>query len=50
MEWDKMTDEQKRNCYESYVQEIRSEWGDKADPVSFDEFNDEWTGYVYECL
>lgn len=50
MEWDEMTEEQKRNCYESYVLEIEDECDDNAKPISFEEFDAEWTGYIYECL
>ena len=50
MEWDEMTYEQKRDCYESYVQELKYEWGDEATPVPFEVFDIEWSGYIYDCV
>ena len=50
MEWDEMTEEQKRDCYERYVQELKYEWGDKAKPISFKEYDDEWSGYIYDYV
>lgn len=50
MEWDEMTEEQKRSCYESYVQELKDAWGDEAKPVSFEAFDSEWSGQIYESL
>ena len=50
MEWDEMTEEQKRDCYGSYVQELKDEWGDSAKPIYFEEFDAEWTGQIYECI
>ena len=36
MNWDDMTEEQKRNYYDSWVQELKYEWGDNAKPVLFE--------------
>lgn len=50
MNWDDMTEEQKRNCYDSWVQELKYEWGDNAKPVPFETFDKEWSGQFYEVL
>lgn len=49
MEWDEMTEEQKKNCYESYVEELKYEWGDNAKSISFEAFDKEWTGKYYDA-
>ena len=46
--YDDMTQDEKMTCYESYVSELKYEWGDNAVPMTFDEFNKEWEGYYYE--
>lgn len=48
MNFDDMTDEQKRNCYESYCGDIRYEWGDNAEVMSFEEFCKENDGFMYD--
>lgn len=50
MNWDDMTEEQKRNCYDSCVQELKYEWGDNAKPVPFETFDEEWSGQFYEVF
>ena len=50
MNWDDMTYEQKRNCYESWVQELKDEYGDNATPVPFETFDKEWSGQFYEVI
>ncbi len=50
MLWDDMTEEEKRNCYDSYVQELKYEWGDNAKPIPFEMFDIEWSGQIYVCV
>lgn len=50
MLWDEMTKEEKKACYDSYVEELKSEWGDDVKPIPFETFDEEWSGQVYECL
>ncbi len=50
MNWDDMTYEQKKNCYESWVQELKDEYGDNATPVPFEAFDQEWSGQFYEVI
>jgi hypothetical protein len=38
MTWKELTDEQKRDCYESYVSDIIYEHGDYAHYLSFEEW------------
>ena len=47
MLWDDLTEEQQLACYISYVEEFKNEWGDYAQPLSFDEFSYEWSGSIY---
>lgn len=47
MLWDDMTEEQQLACYTSYVEEFKNEWGDYAQPLSFEEFSYEWSGSIY---
>lgn len=50
MLWDELTKEEKRACYDSYVQEIKDEYGDKADFISFEDYDKDWTGFIYDIL
>ena len=50
MLWDKMTEEQKRACYDSWVEELKYEWGDRAKPIPFETFDEEWSGQEYDLL
>lgn len=38
MEWEKLTEEQKRECYKSYCGDMRYECGDKVKLMSYDEW------------
>ena len=41
MAWEELDDEQKKNCYESYVQDIIYENGDNAKVMEFDTWCEE---------
>ena len=38
MKWAELEDEQKKNCYESYVEDIRYENGDNAKVMTYEEW------------
>jgi len=38
MKWAELSEEQKKNCYDSYVGEMRYEWGDDAKVITYEEF------------
>ena len=38
MAFDKLTDEQKRECYKSYCEDVRYECGDRVTPMSYDDW------------
>lgn len=50
MLWDEMTKEQKRECYNNWVEELKSAYGDNAKPVPFEAFDEEWSGQEYDLL
>ena len=47
MLWDELTQEQKKECYISYCGDLYYEYGEKAKPISFEEFDKEWSGFIY---
>ena len=48
MLWDEMTQEQKETCYISYCWDLYFEYGEAAKPISFEEFDINWTGFEYD--
>ncbi len=48
MLWDELTEEEKRACYDSYVQETRDEFGDRTKVISFEDYDKDWTGFIYD--
>ena len=48
MLWDELTQEQKEGCYVSYYNDLFYEYGEKAKPISFEEFNKDWSGFEYD--
>jgi len=38
MKWEELSNEQKQECYMSYCEDVRYEWGDRAKPMSYDEW------------
>lgn len=41
MEFEKIQDEWKRECYKSYCEDVRYEFGDKVKPMSYEEWRKE---------
>lgn len=41
MAFEKLTDEQKRECYKSYCEDVRYEFGDRVKPMSYEEWCEE---------
>lgn len=39
--WNELTNEQKRECYKSYCENINYEFGDNAKPMSYEEWCEE---------
>ena len=38
MAFEKLTDEQKRECYKSYCEDVRYECGDRVKPMPYEEW------------
>lgn len=38
LEWTKLTEEQKEECYKSYIADVISEWGDHAKYLTYEEW------------
>ncbi len=45
-----MTDEQKKNIYESYLGEFYDEWGDHYKPMTFEEFCEDCEKHSWEMI
>jgi hypothetical protein len=48
MLWDELAQEQKETCYISYCWDLYFEYGEEAKPISFEEFDKDWTGFEYD--
>ena len=46
MTFEKLTDDQKLECYKSYCEDVRYECGDRVKPMSYEEWckESEWLG------
>ena len=45
-----MTEEMKKDCYESYVDEVRYEWGDYVTPITYEEYCKECDEYGWDLI